>query len=501
MADKTVNYNPPGPIAKEFIKNDAFICGIMGPIGSGKSTAAIMKIIRGAQKQTKGADGWIRRRTAVIRNTYSELHTTTIKSFHIWIPPDVGNYRQSSPPTQIIRDENKKFEWEILFVALDRPDDVRKVLSLELSDVWINEAREIPKAVVDALTGRVGRWPQTVRDDAGNVIHGTVDAQIIMDTNPPDSDHWWYVLAEKDMTTERNRTMHMDMMQIESDLKKIKALRPDQPLVSFYRQPGGEDVGAENLKHLTPGYYLKARAGKDADWIKVYINAQYGFVMDGKPVYPDYKDSVHCKEFELTDRLPLRLGFDWGLTPACIIGQLMPNGRWFIRSEVVTDNMGIPRFAEEVKRHLAIKYPNFKIAALHGDPAGAIRGPDERTPFDLMKAAGFDVMHAPGQNKPILRREAFSKNLRTMIDGEPALVIHPDCNYLRKGAAGGYNYRRVQVSGDERFRDEPDKNIYSHICEATEYLFLGAGEGRALVRVEHRAERAAFAIDDYNILG
>lgn len=498
---KQINYTPPGPVAKQFIMSDAFVCGIMGPIGSGKSTAAIMKIIRGAQKQTPGADGWIRRRTAVIRNTYSELHTTTIKSFHIWIPPDVGNYRQSSPPTQIIRDESKKFEWEILFVALDRPDDVRKLLSLELSDAWINEAREIPKAILDGLTGRVGRWPQTVKDDNGKVLFGTVDAQIVMDTNPPDSDHWWYVLAERDMTTERNRQMHMDMMQIESELKKMEALRPNQPLFQFMRQPGGDDPAAENMKNLTPGYYLKARAGKDADWIKVYVNAQYGFVMDGRPVYPEYRDSVHCKEFELTDRLPLRLGFDWGLTPACIVGQLMPNGRWFIRSEIVTENMGIIRFAEEVKRHLALKYPTFKIAALHGDPSGINRGPDERTPFDLMKAAGFDVMPAPGQNKPTLRKEAFKKNLSSMIDGEPALTIHPDCNYLRKGAAGGYNYRRIQVSGDARYRDEPDKNIYSHICEATEYLFLGAGEGREIIRREPDVHRPQFALDDYNILG
>jgi hypothetical protein len=38
----------------------------------------------------------------------------------------------------------------------------------------------------------------------------------------------------------------------------------------------------------------------------------------------------------------------------------------------------------------------------------------------------------------------------------------------------------MQVSG-ERFDDKPDKNMYSHIHDALQYLMLGAGEGRALI--------------------
>ena len=42
---------------------------------------------------------------------------------------------------------------------MDRPEDVKKLLSLELTGIWINEAREIPKSIVDACTMRVGRYP------------------------------------------------------------------------------------------------------------------------------------------------------------------------------------------------------------------------------------------------------------------------------------------------------------------------------------------------------
>lgn len=493
--DRQINYNPPGQIAKNFILSDAFVCGIRGPIGSGKSTAAVMKLIRNAQKQTRGRDGWIRRRTAVVRNTYGELNLTTIKTWHQWISRDVGNYRGTSPPTHHIVDNAKKFDWEIIFIALDRPDDVRKLLSFELSDAWINEAREVPKAILDALTGRVGRFPP--RDEQ----FGATDPQILMDTNPPDADHWWYVLAERDTSTEKNRLLHVNMMEIEAKLKEQGALRSNQPLFEFHSQPGGESEGAENIDHLPLGYYLKAKAGKDDEWIKVYVNGEYGFVMDGKPMFPEYRDSVHCKPFVVNNSVGLRVGFDWGLTPAAIFGFQMPNGQWRISSEIVTDDMGIIRFGELVKKHIAQKYPNYRITGMHGDPSGMGRHGDERTSFDMMRSVGLEVFPAPGNNDPTLRRESLSKPMRTMVDGEPGIIVHPDCVYFRKGLAGGYQLKRIQVAGDARYRDVPDKNIYSHCCEAAEYLMLGAGEGRSLIRREIDPDRPKFAIDDYNILG
>ena len=43
-------------------------------------------------------------------------------------------------------------ELEVIFLALDRPEDVKKLLSLELTGVWVNEAREIPKSIIDACS-------------------------------------------------------------------------------------------------------------------------------------------------------------------------------------------------------------------------------------------------------------------------------------------------------------------------------------------------------------
>ena len=79
-AEVAVNYHPPGPVSRAFMKSEKFVRGIMGPYGSGKSTACVMEVIRRAQQQKAGTDGIRRSRWAVVRNTYPELKTTTIKT-------------------------------------------------------------------------------------------------------------------------------------------------------------------------------------------------------------------------------------------------------------------------------------------------------------------------------------------------------------------------------------------------------------------------------------
>jgi hypothetical protein len=463
-ADAAIHYHPPGPVSKAFMKSDAFVRGIMGPYGSGKSTACVMEVIRRAQEQAPGKDGVRRSRWAVVRNTYPELKTTTIKTWHQWVPPSLGRWVDSGPPTHRIADD--RIDLEVIFISLDRPQDISKLLGMELTGAWVDEAREVPKAIIDGLTGRVGRYPSAA-------MGGPTWSGIIMSTNPPDSDHWWYRLAEDE--------------------------RPAG--FEFFRQPGGLSPDAENRDHLPADYYERQVAGKDPEWIKVYVDGDYGFVLDGKPVYSEYRDSVHCAEFDLNPKVPMRVGFDFGLTPAAVFGQRLPTGRWLWHSELVTEDMGTVRFAEEVQRIIKERYAAFRFESFTGDPAGDIRAQtDETTPFQILRSRGIPASPA-GTNDFIKRREAVAFYLNRMVDGQAGLLIHPQCRYLRKGMSGGYHYKRIQVAGDERYRDVPDKTIYSHVCEAGQYLMLGAGEARTVIQRERTAVRHASALSDYAILG
>ena len=112
-----------------------------------------------------------------------------------------------------------------------------------------------------------------------------------------------------------------------------------------------------------------------------------------------------------------------------------------------------------------------------GDPAGDFRAQtDESTPFQVLRGAGLTAR--PAQSNDVsLRIEAVAGTLNRMVEGQSGLLVDYRCKELIKGFEGGYGYRRMQVSG-ERYDDKPDKNRFSHIHDALQYLMLGGGEGR-----------------------
>jgi hypothetical protein len=461
-AERTITYNA-SPTLSRFHQSNAFFRGIMGPVGSGKSTACCMEVMSRALRQAPAPDGKRHTRFVVVRNTYRELEDTTLKTWLDWFPADVfGQFTGRSMAHNL---QFKDVECEVLFRALDRPDDVKKLLSLELTGAWVNEAREVPKSIIDTLCDRVGRYPSM--REGGCSWRG-----VFADTNPPDDDHWWYRLSE-------------------DQAGKV-------PGWEFFKQPGGlierggkfePNPAAENTENLEKDYYMTRAAGKDPDHCRVYYCSQYGFVRDGKPVVPEYIDAVHCSSVPLepVPDIPIMIGLDFGLTPAAIFGQRLPDGRWQWFHELVSEDMGIRRFSELLILEIQQNFRGFPFENIFGDPAGEQRAQtDETTPFQILnnelQAAGLPIQAYPApSNDFTIRRESLAKALSRLVDGKPGLIISPTMKITRKGLSGGYCYRRIQVSGDAKYWDKPDKNKYSHPVEAGEYMLVGAGEGYSLI--------------------
>jgi hypothetical protein len=52
----------------------------------------------------------------------------------------------------------------------------------------------------------------------------------------------------------------------------------------------------------------------------------------------------------------------------------------------------------------------------------------------------------------------------------------------------------VQAGGAAKFRDVPDKNDYSHVAESLQYLLVGSGEARLLVKRTQSGPRSELAV-------
>ena len=183
----------------------------------------------------------------------------------------------------------------------------------------------------------------------------------------------------------------------------------------------------------------------------------------------------------------LYIGLDFGLTPAAVFAQQDAKGRWLVLDEMCAEDVGVQRFAELLGQRLDTWYADQVRIEVWGDPAGRQRAQtDEKTCFQIMKEhADLEVRAAPTQDLT-LRREAVAACLTRLVEGEPGLLLSPHCKVLRAGFQGGYCYRRVRVSGDERYTDKPDKNRYSHPHDALQYLLSAAGESRRLLGKRRR---------------
>lgn len=470
---------PLGPVAGAYYLDDHRASVIVGPVGSGKSTASCLRLQRLGYGQ-KPFNGVAKTRWAIVRETTPQLKDTTLKTWlQIFPEAEFGPY-QISNKTHHWRFKPRGYAYaidaEFMFRALDDEKDVANLLGLELTGLYFNEVREMSQTIIANAARRANRYPSAA--EGGCTWHGWIG-----DSNPWDVEHFLF-----DALVENKREGW-----------------------ELFVQPGGMDANAENLENLAQTeetlkldwndprrraqgrtYYVEALVDYTKDDANVYVHNRWGRTRSGKPIYTEYQDSVHCRPFELAPSLPLQVGYDFGRTPAALIGQDTPFG-WRIRHELCSKDMGIKEHGGHLKKFLEQNYPHHEVQAVTGDPSGNAKDGSDNTAFDLLAAA--DIKCKPAKtNELSVRIEAVQQCFKRLALGEPGILIHPDCKILRRGCIDGYHYRKLNLTG-ERYADEPDKNEWSHISEALQYLLIGGGEGRvALGKKSSRLIRPAYSL-------
>jgi hypothetical protein len=445
-----IKYTAPKVVAK-FMQSDADFKAILGPFGSGKSVGCCMEILRRCAQQRVSSDGLRRSRWVVVRNVRQQLKDTTLKTWLQWVKPGLlGRWKESDSTFYI---EFNDVRAEILFRALDTPEDVQKVLSLEITGCWFNECQFIPREIVEGLQGRLKRYPSK---DMG----GSNYWSMIADTNPPAIDTYWYKIFE-----------HLPID--ETDPNSIVQC-------DTFKQPSGLSPDADNLENLETGYYEKLAIGKSKVYVDTAVKAIYPPSQAGKPVYhATFRRDKHVSRtpLKIDPYLPVIVGQDWGLTPAGLWFQMQPDGRIFILRETPAFDIGTKRYLQRylIPMHKTT-FPLNPIVII-GDPSGVRRADsDEGTCFKMCRDVGY-VAKPAATNNPEVRIKAFDDLFSTYPDGEPMVLIDPSCKNFIHAMSSGYRYARKRAAFGEEYADKPDKTqSCSHLVEGGQYgaMFLAS---------------------------
>ena len=443
----SINYTAPLTCA-DFMNSSSSVRIIMGPVGSGKTTALIMEILRRGIEQRKGPDGFRRTRWAIVRQTLSQLKMTILLDLLSWFR-QIADYKVSE---QLVTIRFNDVVIECYLIPLEEEDDQKRLLSMQLTGAAVNECTEISVDLVSAIAGRCGRYPS--RADGGPSWFG-----IIGDTNAPiEGSDWWKMFEQE---------------------------RP--PDWQLYRQPSGLSPQAENLANLPPRYYQRLAENPNRDWVRRYVECQYGEDPSGVAVFREsFRRSFHTvDQLDPVQARPVIIGQDFGRSPCSLLSQLDHRGRLLILEEVVAEDIGLET---HVTRNLkpalyAERYRGLVFAAV-GDPSGVAKGNFlEEDSFDVLRRLGIPAFPAT-TNLIDPRLAAVEQLLFQQRDGGPAIIVdRRRCPMLTRALNGGYRFAKTKQGQTKAL---PEKSHpFSDVADALQYICLVANSGL----VDHIAKK------------
>jgi hypothetical protein len=446
-------------ICGQFMNSSAFTRIIAGPVGSGKTTACIIELLRRSIQQTPHTDGIRYTRMAVTRQTLRQLMDTVLNDCHQWLR-GLGEWKEFKKTYQI-RFGDVHSDW--MFIPLEDAGDQARLLSMQLTGAWLSECIEMNFNVLAPLSGRIGRYPSP---KVGGV---PTWSGIIADTNMPTQETPW----------------HKYMMEPPSDAQ-------------IFIQPSGVSEAAENLDYIGPQteetarlplgdprrlaqgrtYYerLVRQHGEDSSWVKRYVYAQFGEDPSGQGVFRNtFIPAFHGVEHTLViPGYPIIIGQDFGRDPWSIICQMDHQGRLIVHEEVPATNVGLEKHVIQSLRPrlMQSKYMGMRMFVV-GDPAGVARSTiSEETSFDVLKRLGLPAFPAPTNDiDPRLR--AVEAILGQQRNAGPALLINKtNAPFLFRAMSGGYRFLKSKAGALRATPDKMDAEGFSHVADTLQYVAL-----------------------------
>lgn len=300
---------------------------------------------------------------------------------------------------------------EIYFLGLDDGKRAEKILGLEISSIYFNEASEIDYSSVQIGLSRLAE-------------KNGLKKKAYFDFNPPTKSHWSYYLF----------------------MKKLNPI-DDVPV------PNPQDYAAlkmnphQNIENLDPEYLALLETMPEKEKMR-FLHGEFQDHSSGVAYY-SFNEERHVKEVQ---RQPgtLAIGMDFNYFFFCAtIGQYI-NNKFIFLDEVCLENADTYKMCDELKKR------GYGGGIIYPDHSGIARRTSGKSDFDILRENGFQIQSVAN---PLQVDRVNNMNRLFSADG---IIASPKCKRLRN------DWQKVTWK-DNKLDQTGHNKMLTHISDAASY--------------------------------
>jgi hypothetical protein len=299
--------------------------------------------------------------------------------------------------------------------------------SMEFVSFYIQEAQEVDFRIFDTLVSRL-------RNSSG-VVNGIPYFRGYLCARGVKREHWIY----KEYVGTPEHPIAWDGDSHPSTRSKVK--KPDWTYLKFKTYDNQKVLDA-----IAPGY-IQAQlvAHKDhVAWIKMQIDGEFGFDIEGRSVFECYRPEMHDAEILEDPSLPILRGWDFGYNrPAVTWSQYTREGRFLVLKEFCPVGMGLQHVCENVQALQKSWFPT-RLEHNYRDYGDATGDKANDTGIESLEfVENFFTTAVETRKARINVGLEILRNLMSRLTrkGEPRFAVDYSCERLRDALGGAYYYR------------------------------------------------------------
>lgn len=299
---------------------------------------------------------------------------------------------------------------QIYFAGLDDGARTEKILGLEFSTLYFNEASQLDYSSVQMALTRLAEKNELKK-------------RVWFDFNPPKKSHWSYYLFIKKL----------------DPVDDVPLMNPDD-YNSLLMNP------SDNLENIDEDYIKMLEAMPEKERNR-FLLGLFNDESDGQ-VYYAFRRDDHVRDTNIQPGT-LWTGHDFNVNPMTMLVTQWIGGVFYIHDELWLENSDTYRMADEAKR-------KGYIGRAIPDSTGANRKTSGKSDFQIMREAGFTI---ESTHNPFVGDRVNNVN-RLLSAGK--IVINPKCKKL-------INDLEKVTWKDNKLDSGPDKKL-THISDCLGYV-------------------------------